>query len=1065
MINPLQFQSHTSVNPLGERNLRGSSLNRIILCFLALSLFPLIAGDQAHAQGGPHPIEKIEIQVLDPYGYPVIGAPVEYYGSSLGEILSDTTDSSGFAYLHKSDLSPLPPETGTLTLYAHGTLEEKTESLTLIEYSPETDYDTDCGCHIFRYLAYYDSNTPSPNLTIAVVDSDGAPQGDVPVVIQQLDSWYDSSFTDSQGLVVFYSPPGGLYEVIANPKGWNDSSPDFPETRTTLNFDSTGSDVTEVVELGTFAHTIEVRVVETNADGSLSERRVKNAQVDAWELIPPESDTTNGDFFYSHGETGSDGTLDLGLVQATLNKIGVSVRKTGYSEGYREVRLSKQGNTTLARVGLRKTNAAVQYQIFRGGTSGEAFPVPENSYGDVACFSVDAQETNPVHFFSPIEPGESSGSIAVTGGLDYECRAWIEGSGYSEQQVFVPVGGSKNVNFYIHSPNSQLVVEFRDEQGQLVTGLPMELSLWTDRYDAESRGELENFVDHSVWSRVEAGTETFEVIEGQRYFAYAHLSQFPADLNPRTIVADNGSEYVIPFQIEPVVISSEGPNKLVITLERADEFIRVRLFDQNGEPLAASPEFDPNHAGWVHAYSPGLLDGDDEEGSTENIIPGETVGTLPGEEEVLDEFWTDGLLNTKGEAELGVRSGRRYYVSAGPFLNPEKEGDFLPPPDREVVVEAGGGPYVVDFRLQQPNFTLRVNLEGTDDEGNALDFSRADFIGCFAFNDRKHNYAESRDGTGKVKLALRIDDLRKSEQWEGGCHVAFFPQNDSGETFGDQYFAEFEFKNKRLEEQRRLTITLENFGTYFPAEEQEVNLSSESEVKLFDGESSLRVPAGALGEGEQAVFEIKSATGWRQYEGGKVKDALDITPKVDGVAIERPSKAIRYCTPVNVAQFEAQYGVSPSAIRLARYDTQTRQWLPTVTEVLGSGEVVRVCADLNHFSIWGQIIDVIKEIRQSAPENLNVRFNKGKKKRKKRIRFTWDAPENAPATTEYVLEYASKARKKKRCSNLPRTKFKSVNVIGTRKAIRKQKRMKKICAQVSVKDGVEPASRTFRKLR
>lgn len=192
-----------------------------------------------------------------------------------------------------------------------------------------------------------------------------------------------------------------------------------------------------------------------------------------------------------------------------------------------------------------------------------------------------------------------------------------------------------------------------------------------------------------------------------------------------------------------------------------------------------------------------------------------------------------------------------------------------------------------------------------------------------------------------------------------------------------------------------------------------------------------------------------------------MKDALNITPKVDGVAIERPSKTIRYCTPINVAAFTEKYGVAPTALRLARYDTQSQQWLPVVTEVLGTGETVQVCADLNHFSIWGQIIDVIKEIRQEVPRNLKVKY--AGKKKNQRVRFVWDAPDNAPVTTTYVLEYATKAKKKSKCASLDRSLFKQKEVVGTKFAIKK-KRSNKVCVQVSVKDG-DPTSRTFRKLR
>lgn len=587
------------------------------------------------AQNNPATIIELYVTESD-YSTPVAGVTVTYTTPSLsGQSFTGVTDGAGFVRIDRGGF-PFPEETGTLAIPAFGGFPGKTEDVFLdgnSTYPDSVDW-------VFSYLLAYDE--PSSDLTLTILNGQGAPIPGVQVDISgQTSAHIDFGYTNAAGKITFSGLEDEDFEVTVNQDGFAEYLPAYPTQTYVVSVYTAGAGgaVSESLTLGSWTYQLEVKVVKKNSDGTLSTTPVPDVDVSAWELIPPEGSSGSEFPFWGYGKTGSEGLLMMGMKEFTSNKIGIYVYKDGYSEGNKEIRLSTTGTKTTVVIGIRQTDSTINYTLKKGSATGQTYVVPDNKYADVGCNTTDYQSgASSYYYYSPVEPGYSSGSISVTGGYEYECRAWIEGVGYSEVKTFVNSGQTKNLTFIIHIPNAKLTVEFRDEvTGELVTGVPIDLSLWTDRYDAESRGAT--FIEHSVWDQVDVGTKTFDVIAGQRYFTYAHLgSDFPADQNPRVVLGDNGKEYIIPFNIDPIDIKTGSNNKLSIELQSADALIRVKLLDQNGNPVKPSDEFDPTHSGWVNAFSPGLL-------GEESEFPKETEVPIVPAESFPSEFWTDASFN------------------------------------------------------------------------------------------------------------------------------------------------------------------------------------------------------------------------------------------------------------------------------------------------------------------------------------------------------------------------------------------------------------------------------------
>ncbi|MCB0321085.1 MAG: hypothetical protein KDD60_09175, partial [Bdellovibrionales bacterium] len=429
----------------------------------------------------------------------------------------------------------------------------------------------------------------------------------------------------------------------------------------------------------------------------------------------------------------------------------------------------------------------------------------------------------------------------------------------------------------------------------------------------------------------------------------------------------------------------------------------------------------------------------------------------------FEEYFVDGATDQNGLVELPVFSGIPYEVRSG-RRQPEgpsvtAEDQFISP-GVERVTPIAGEVTIVRQQLLAPNFTVQVSPKIVSANNTVLDAKDAQFIGCGVrtSNDQKSGSRElASDGT--LTLSVYLEDPKRSNTLGIGCH-AVFPGPSVGEP-GFQFFGRGTVTTKRGQESTAVEVTLTAIGDYFDSTTEEFTPSQAQTFHFRDGKTRLRAGAGAFGANEDndtGSLTIESATGWQVGDEIIPLTAWDITPEVGDEVIETPDQTVELCFDISEETLN-EYGVSIESVRVARYDEEEERWIVTESTVSETEAGYELCGELDHFSIWGSIIDVIEELRSSVPSTFRI----SKRSQKGKLGLRWKEPEGVTTadTLTYEIQYSTKVRKKGKCEELqsfPKSKL----VTSIRTKIRARK--KNYCARVRVDQGIWSFPK-FRKLQ
>lgn len=677
------------------------------------------------------------------------------------------------------------------------------------------------------------------------------------------------------------------------------------------------------------------------------------------------------------------------------------------------------------------TDAYLEINFLKNGEDGNYFTVPSDGRGSIRCVSelgLGAGATFRANF----DPGDRDAQIGLASKYSpYRCSGQLEGHGVTSfnTQVIRGIKTTRELGIFPVDAVIGFVIRDRIERNPVV-GLPVRVKAFTDTKSPPPFGSPQ-IVELRTGGAFSGGAAIVSVVGGQRYrVALQRIStlQQPSlsePINRSTIKTKEGIYYFTPDVLEPVEIEKEGNKEYPIYVEKSDSSIEVSLTDVNGDPIE----------GWVRAESPVLDPNDDEQ------FPLRFEQSIP----------------QNGTVAVPLVSGRKFTIRAGPKKERGEEVDEILPEPFEITPVAGeNGTH--PFEMREPNYTLTISVSAESSQGDSVPIDSFDHIACFAYNaERAHSFSQSLQD-GAISLSLLTSNLSRRESWRVGCHGI----ESTGEQ-SRQFFIESDYRTiGGGEAADTISLTMGERGTAYPPKAERLTIDQESEVVLPDGRATLRVPANAFGSSGNAEITVQTALGWRTDLDSAVLEAWELTPTVDDETVEEPEDLIELCMPIDEDEL-AELGTDPEDVKIARYDDEEQRWVETDTTLSGTEGNYFACGSVDHFSIWGTIIDVISAIQAETPSDLRVQYKRQVKNRNRFI-VNWQEIESSiSSTVTYTVRFKS-PRKRKQCKRLDTSKFRERDVSG-RSRIRVKTKQNSLCAEVLVKDASTSTSRKFRKSR
>ncbi|MCB0352444.1 MAG: hypothetical protein KDD64_02930 [Bdellovibrionales bacterium] len=468
---------------------------------------------------------------------------------------------------------------------------------------------------------------------------------------------------------------------------------------------------------------------------------------------------------------------------------------------------------------------------------------------------------------------------------------------------------------------------------------------------------------------------------------------------------------------------SNPPTQKDITVIQADSFIQVTLFDSDGTSAVAA---------FVNIES-----------------TNESNQSLPF------PIVVSGQAMSGNSLILPVVGGLSYTVSAGALVT-QGQGVQKIQPNPVVVTPSSGQTTEVNLKLTDPNYILNITPSAQTTQGDSVSTSGFSSIACFAYNGRREFSFSQTFSNGIVTLPLLVASLNKAENWRVGCHGIESSMNDSRQFLGEKTYTTAKGQSADV-----TGVTMTQSGTAYAALSEDIDVDNSNELIFQDGKTTLDIPSNALGSSGTASVTIKTAFGWRSDIDSIPLTTWDISPSMNDTVISDPDDSSELCIPVDEDDLTL-YDADINDVVLARYDEEEQRWIEVETTIVGSPGAYFACGSVDHYSIFGTIIDVLEELEESVPTNFKVKLRKKKAKKKKCV-FTWDAPDSEVSDAlSYVLRF-SKVKKKSKCEALEDDDFSTTDVSGTTQAILTTR--KACCGEVLVSDSTTSTDRVFKKAR
>lgn len=621
---------------------------------------------------------------------------------------------------------------------------------------------------------------------------------------------------------------------------------------------------------------------------------------------------------------------------------------------------------TVYDVLVRSAKAQVTVAL-KDAVTGKAFAVPDNlTNAKITCAR---QPDNAPWYDVGVGPGESAGILEVTGG-DYNCYAWIDNFISGVSSVNVTANSNHKVSVPIYKRNSSIKLRAIDESGNLVTDAEVQFTLHADPLSKSS-----NNLSDIVYGATENGELTLETLSGLTY-------QVSAFIKP-----DSKDKYVAPNDILSVAAPEAGKTNIVdFILLTKDSTIKVNFSDENGIPVPS---------GVVKAYT--------RSASASSIA--EYTRTLASQvqsrsnlEKELSFYGTV----IDGVAEFKVKSDRELTLVGSSYK--DANNNLVIGPPSQTLTLSPGEIREVSLQSERADHTLTIHPKvysnkSEDDEVGYLS------LACSAYNTSlQQSYSYAENNTSSVELPLVI-----GKEWEITCQGIYGQDVESAKV----YFGQTIYKPTK--EVDSISLTLIEGGVYLPPSNHTFDASKDATLQLADGKTEVEIPAGAFAESGTITMNVGSGVGFTYSQDNFPIFVLDFKfTDSDNNVLTSPSKAVLIRFPVNEEELLKNYGVTPDKLKVASYDPDLNIWKEDGASSYDSLTKTQTLT-VNHFSIWGQLIEKAWDLKESyTPTKFRAtkigKEVKAKKKDKKTggknltYMASWIAPKAATSETLYEID-------------------------------------------------------------
>lgn len=795
--------------------------------------------------------------------------------------------------------------------------------------------------------------------------------------------------TDSDGYFYFSDRAEGTYYFYFDPASSYDCSScsllDATTEEVTVEFDLAVNGTQDFGDytLETASRYITVHVTDQDSNPA------PDISINAW--------SEGG---YAFGTTDENGEYAFGVTEDNDSLWFISTySESGYTSTFAHDVEAESDGETVVELSVEQTDAVIVATL--KDVDGNVVTLSDQEFGSVNCFektSSDDAETQgegddggdsksghsdgEKYFFGHINGGESSTSINVVAGT-YKCDAWVYGYGAKGAEVTVATDETGNIDITLIEYTATINFRYVDTKGNTLTDISSFSAYAYSMKDADGN----DYFQDGVFTYGEDGEATLQVMDGYTYQVGGWIQDHGSgsygddegegdggsgkggdedsgggsgsdegdygddggdgehsgdgegdggDFSEKGIYATSeGTEYIQDYEMATVVADADNPQDVEVVLQVADATIRVTVLDENGDPEANA---------WVAAMQGDIKEKEGKGGK----------GGKGGHKGGWGSF-VGGVTNDNGVAELSVASGKTYEVFA--HTKDAFSGEVLPPP-RETVTPQSGETVRLTMQSRTADWTL--NLSTVTDTGDDLDYSF-----CYGYSPALgvENFAEIQSGEGSVGL-VRGDD------WYIGCmgygNDTFYRSSDTLYTPGKQSGGSDD-----------LEVTLTQAGDYFDETSYTFSETTNTTLTLPDGESTLTIPANAVGDSGNATLTVNTATDYKVSDDNFPIDAYEFSViDSEGNAVTEFASNLTLNLKYDESRLE-DFGIDEEDLSGGAYSEDNDTWESPVSTTVDT-EADTLTIVLDHFSTYGALGDkglssvnaVPNEPRQLVAKNI-----------------------------------------------------------------------------------------------
>ncbi|MCB0330535.1 MAG: hypothetical protein KDD70_12750 [Bdellovibrionales bacterium] len=668
-----------------------------------------------------------------------------------------------------------------------------------------------------------------------------------------------------------------------------------------------------------------------------------------------------------------------------------------------------------------RADAVIAIQL-QDAETGNDYTLTDQRDADVVCDGVRGQygfrfESIP-DVRDIIGPTRLDGRIiipAISGLESYRCQGSIKDANKGIESLsfssLAPGLPTSPRAARVYSADSNLDLRFRDWR----TGVAL----------TDFEGSIAVFSEPLGRSGISYSTHT-EVALGESSVSIPVRSavRYQLHVKPKASGPGEAPTYVLAESPGIVDMTNGGTVSVNLRLAKPSATLRIRLSDAEGSPIAR---------GLVKAFA--FVSG--ENGANER------------------QYTIDSFTGADGQASLSVVPGLTYEVRARAPETLIRENNRIVQPAPQRVLALDQETVEVQFALSSANYDINITPEIQDQNGNVLSARDARSIHCGvrnAIGERSGNDRLLEDGT--VTVSTRVVDSSVSETIGFGCQLVFDTEDDGLD--GEVYFGKSSLTTKNGEVGKNVSLTIRFAGTFFERKREQFSPDEEQNITFPDGRTEIRANAGAFGStGTTVVLDIETAEDWELDTNYTPIAIFEVTPTLDGEVVEELEQSVQFCVTLTEEELES-YGVDISAVTIA--SEIEGEWVVVPVTVNGN----TVCAEVDHFSTWGAILDAAKYLKTFTPD-LRGKLRKGW------AVLSWSIDsESLTGDEQFLLEYTTKARSKKKCAQIDEfpesevvTAMSSrIRVRGGGKKRSSAKRKGSMCARVSYNTPDENRAKT-----